>query len=167
MTLSTKPEAWALHPKPAWAKSVNFVANVELEDDPDSPLRYEQLVFERLPEQRFRLCCVPFYHYGLALGDIVELVEREGFGWTPQRLLARSDYWVLRALVNDARGASTLRALIESIDAPTETKGRLVAFAVPGQDVLKRVRAELDDLEIDGLLAYETGWLGEGRDSIV
>ncbi|ROQ16723.1 uncharacterized protein DUF4265 [Curtobacterium sp. PhB172] len=162
MVLSARSEAWALHPKPAWAPLVDFVANVELEDDPDSLLRYEQLVFERLPEQRFRLCCVPFYHHGYALGDVVELVDREGFGWTPARVLERSDYWVLRVLLQQDRGASAIRSLIESIHAPVETTWRLVAFAVPGRDLLQRVRAELDELEQEGLLVYETGWTDGG-----
>jgi len=150
------PNEWVLHPKSAWSERADFVANVTIGDETDE-LKYEQLAFEQLGGDRYRLCSVPFFAYGLHLGDEVELERRPVVGLTPSRVVTRSDYWVLRAFVEPGESAQRLERLLREHDAAVEVRGRLVAFAVRLSS-LEAVRRQLDEIEQAPDFSYETGW---------
>jgi hypothetical protein len=52
-----------------------FIINAELKNK-DLPRRYEQLFGRRIGEDRFEVCCIPFFLYDIALGDIVTTVPK-------------------------------------------------------------------------------------------
>ncbi len=58
----------SVHPEPVWRHRSNHIIAAEL---PEAG-RAEQLWARRVAEYRFELCCIPFYLYDVALGDVVE-----------------------------------------------------------------------------------------------
>src|SRR5690625_5461577 len=67
MTMNSKI---AVHAHPAWRDKANFMIFADLSESGLSG-RWEQLWSRQLSETEFQLCCIPFFTYGLALGDRV------------------------------------------------------------------------------------------------
>mgnify|MGYP002414143175 CR=1 FL=1 len=87
-----KQGEYVLHEKAAWYKSPHFSLIVPVADD---EFQFEQLVTEQLTESRFRLLCIPFFLYGVSLGDTVEgdlSVERPLRVFTVVERSGRSTY---------------------------------------------------------------------------
>ena len=62
---------FVVHRNPVWRGRADFVIRADIEVQ-DSPRRFEQLWAQQLEEERFEICCIPFFVYDLALGDEVE-----------------------------------------------------------------------------------------------
>lgn len=60
----------AMHREPAWRDRANYILRIDLEPH-GMPDRFEQLWVRQIDPERFELCCIPFFIYGAALGDIV------------------------------------------------------------------------------------------------
>jgi hypothetical protein len=60
----------AVHQAPVWRERADFVIAARLPDAGD--IKTEQLSARRLGDRRFEICCIPFFVYDLALGDVVE-----------------------------------------------------------------------------------------------
>jgi hypothetical protein len=63
------------HERPAWRDKANFVIGANLEESG----RTEQLWARQISDVQFEICCIPFFLYDLALGDVVETDERYTF----------------------------------------------------------------------------------------
>ncbi|MGN7191419.1 MULTISPECIES: DUF4265 domain-containing protein [unclassified Curtobacterium] len=159
LPLPSNPDEWVLHPAPAWGDKVDFVANTTFDDSGPGSLRFEQLLFEKLRDQRYRLCCIPFFTYGFCLGDVVALADDAEIGLTPGDVLERSDHWSLRVLLAPDGDVAALRDLLTTHCAAVETRGRLVACSVVGRGRLESLRRGLDELERGEHLSYETAWI--------
>jgi hypothetical protein len=61
----------ATHNAPAWGLKSNFIIRADLARH-GLPGRIEQLWARRIAATQFEICCIPFFTYGLALGDTVE-----------------------------------------------------------------------------------------------
>lgn len=61
----------AVHEAPVWRDRANFVIGAQLPEEG----RAEQLFARQLSDRRFEICCIPFFVYDLALGDVVETDE--------------------------------------------------------------------------------------------
>jgi hypothetical protein len=70
------------HDKPAGDLENDSFVYVELSDVGESPVRWEQLAARSIDAEaaKFKVCCVPFFAYGISLSDIVitEPVEAHG-----------------------------------------------------------------------------------------
>lgn len=67
-----------VHTEPAWRERGNFTLRTKLEFKQDDAWhRIEDLWCRRLSDNRFELCCIPFFAYNLALGDVI-IAEPEG-----------------------------------------------------------------------------------------
>lgn len=62
----------AVHPEPVWRDRANFIIGAALPEEG----RTEQLWARQIDERTFEICCIPFFLYDVALGDIVETDER-------------------------------------------------------------------------------------------
>jgi hypothetical protein len=101
---------WIEHQTPVWGEQSDFIISVELDPDvSDARKRYEQLWAKQIDEHRFRLCCIPFFAYDLALGDEVET-----------QLKGEQRYMVCR-VVRDS-GNYTFRIWFGESDDPTVRK---------------------------------------------
>ncbi len=61
---------FVVHTEPVWRERANFVINAELPEE-DQPHRFEQLFARQVAGDRFEVCCIPFFLYDVALGDVV------------------------------------------------------------------------------------------------
>lgn len=73
------PVREAVHQEPVWRDRSNFVIAAAVPGGGDTET--EQLWGRQIDERRFEICCIPFFVYDLALGDVVEtdgdyIVER-------------------------------------------------------------------------------------------
>jgi hypothetical protein len=65
------------HADPAWRERTNFIARLDLAQHGE-PGRYEQ-VWTRTDDQHlFELCCIPFFTYGISLGDTLQIDRKTG-----------------------------------------------------------------------------------------
>lgn len=159
LSLASNPDEWVLHPSPVWGDQVDFVANTTFDDSGPGTLRFEQLLFEQLDDQRYRLCCIPFFTHGYSLGDVVALTDDHEIGRTPGEVVERSDHWSLRVLLTPDGDAAALQELLITHSAEIEMRGHLVACSVVGRERLQSFRRGLDELEHGEHLSYETAWI--------
>ncbi|WP_075733111.1 DUF4265 domain-containing protein [Streptomyces acidiscabies] len=88
----------------------------------------------------YEVCCVPFYAYGLSLGDVV---GKSGADFI-DRLIVKSGRRVLRVLFADSQDSmearSALREAVAEVGLLSEWNGdRHVAIDVPGNAMMQRV----------------------------
>jgi hypothetical protein len=67
-------DAVAVHPDGLWRDRADFVLGARLDDVPGHPDAWEQLWARRVGDF-FEICCIPFFAYDLALGDVVAIDE--------------------------------------------------------------------------------------------
>ncbi|WP_255513601.1 DUF4265 domain-containing protein [Homoserinibacter sp. GY 40078] len=119
----------------------------------------EQLWARQISEVQFELCCIPFFVYDLALGDVVETAAEGPRKYVISRVVEPSGRYVFRVWFG------------ESIHPPNEVAGSLHMFgallewssrhllAVDTRDAAHaQVIADfLADRQTRGNLIYETG----------
>ena len=64
------------HVEPVWRERANYICQGIVEGAKDPPMR-EQLWARKLHGNEFEMCCIPYFLYNLALGDVVTLRERD------------------------------------------------------------------------------------------
>ncbi|MFF2821397.1 DUF4265 domain-containing protein [Kitasatospora cineracea] len=136
------------HEDPAWRGEKNYMAMVDLAPF-DLGGMLEQLWLRELEEGiGYEVCCIPFYTYGLALGDVVAKSESD----TVDRLISKSRRRALRVFFAEPRPSadsrSALRSAVESAALLSEWNGdRHVAIDVPDisamQSVFDSVQGEI------------------------
>lgn len=64
------------HPNPANRREANYLVHVILDDEAQEiGSDAEQIWVQELKDNKFKICCIPFFVYGLALDDIVRVDE--------------------------------------------------------------------------------------------
>ncbi|MFJ9710833.1 DUF4265 domain-containing protein [Streptomyces sp. NPDC101234] len=136
------------HETPAWRGESHFMAMVNLAPF-DLEGMLEQLWLRELNEgDSYEVCCIPFYAYGLALGDVVGKTD------VVDRLIRNSGRRVLRVLFAEPRpredSRSALQEAVESAGLLSEWNGdRHVAIDVPEisvmQPIFDSVQGEIQD----------------------
>lgn len=140
------------HPSPVWRDRADFLIQARVEDD------REQLWSEQLSTFRFRLCCIPFFAYGMALGDEVETDA----DYLVKRVVLPSGRFVFRVSLLDSE-----EAYVDVITARLRDAGALLEFSSPRffavdaetSSQAKDISAWLAEREASGILMYETGRL--------
>lgn len=145
----------AVHRDPIWRDRSDFIIATEI--DPGSTgIATEQLWARKVDETHFQLCCIPFFAYGLALGDVVEV---------------DADYLVRR--VSEPSGRSVFRVHLDRANVELRDelvfglaeRGALVEwssmsmFAVDAGDAMcaRELADYLAAEERKGRLVFETG----------
>jgi len=82
--------AW--HYNPVWAS--DFFIRVDLSEH-GMPGRFEQLWVRKLNNRQFQVCCIPFFVYGIALGDTVRTDDE----FTFQQVVKKGRHKTLRVAV--------------------------------------------------------------------
>jgi hypothetical protein len=141
----------AVHEAPVWRDQANFIIGAPLPEEG----RAEQLWARQLGYERFEICCIPFFVYDLALGDVVETDANHDIA----RVIERSGRFVFRVWFGEAfhprQGVADelaeLGALLEwsspnllAVDAADEAHAQVIVHYLAEQE-----RA--------GRLMYETG----------
>ena len=143
----------SVHAKPAWRTKSDFIIGAKL---PEAG-RSEQLWARRIELDKFEVCCIPFFVYNIALGDIVEtdanfeiqcVVEHAG------RFVFR--IWFGDPTVSREEVAEELQrrgALLEWSSAS------LLAVDAADSELAQDLADYLHEHEVQGHLVYETGAL--------
>lgn len=149
------PELIATHTDPVWRDRADFIINARLPEGG----RLEQLWAQKLADDRFVLCCIPFFLYDVALGDVIETESMDEWPYLMRRVLAPSGRAVFRA--HFARSQLKFRAgvakSLEELGASLEwSSPGLVAIDIDGSSS-RRVADFLQEREDARWLEYETG----------
>ncbi|MBX3293414.1 MAG: DUF4265 domain-containing protein [Acidobacteria bacterium] len=73
MMRDTESTRIVVHDFPAWRDKANFIIASYLGDDSEvgDLVEWEQIWAQQIAQDRFEICCIPFFAYDLALGDKV------------------------------------------------------------------------------------------------
>lgn len=153
MVAMTSDAREAVHPEPVWRARSDFVIAARLQEDDE--LEFEQLWARQVAPYRFELCCIPFFLFDMALGDVVETDE----DYTVRRVVEPSGRYVFRVWFGDtvfpreevAQRLTALEALLEWSSA------NLLAVDARDRDHAQKIADELAAAEARGELRYETG----------
>jgi hypothetical protein len=95
VTMTQSQEQFAVHQGPVWRERANFVIHAELPEE-DHPKHFEQLWARQLSDDRFEVCCIPFFIYNLALGDVVATSPKGDLRYVVTRVVRQSGRYVFR-----------------------------------------------------------------------
>lgn len=107
-------EQIAIHSEPAWQDRANFLIFADLADH-DMPGRMEQLWAQQMDRDEFVLCCIPFFTYGLALGDRVKTSPRGGREYVISERLHSSGRITYRCWFGDLAPATRDKARLDAV----------------------------------------------------
>lgn len=139
----------AAHSAPVWRSKADFLIHADL-SEAGMAGRWEQLWASRVGGNRFEVCCLPFFTYGMALGDTVETQLRPEDQHIVSKVVQKSGRQLLRAALSKQEDLDTLheaihRKLVEmgclhewhasgylSVDISSQSQAdELVAFLKP------------------------------------
>ena len=102
---------FATHPNPIERPTPSFMLRAPL-DDVEGDHNFEQLWTRRLDEDLFEICCIPFFAYDLALGDVVRAAAEDGLIRSVER---RSGNGVVRIAVKRPEEVAELHPRIHDL----------------------------------------------------
>lgn len=146
------------HDKPSWGEKANLLIHADLSQH-DMPGCKEQLWARKIANRTFEICCIPYFTYGIFLGDTV---TTDG-DYVIQRVSGRGGHKSLRVAVADQQNVESihiaLHGWVESTGLQYEwcAIGYLAVDLPPSTDperLLQQVQAlterEAIAVEIDG-----------------
>ena len=95
MAMTGAQQEFVVHQDPAWREHANFIISAELPEK-DRPKRFEQLWARQVADARFEVCCIPFFVFDLALGDMVATSPRGGRKYVVEKVVEPSGRYVFR-----------------------------------------------------------------------
>lgn len=143
----------AVHQDPVWRDHSNFIIAAPISDGGD--IKTEQLWARKDDEGRFEICCIPFFVYDLALGDVVET----GADYLVRRVVRPSGRYVFRVWFGESfhpreEIADELKALGSLVEWSSRN---LLAVDAADEEHAQLVADFLMEREKAGHLVYETG----------
>lgn len=148
----------AQHLEPVWRDRSNFIIAADISSQGTAAAR-EQLWARQIAEGRFELCCIPFFLYDLALGDIVETEVAGPRKYVISGLVTPSGRYVFRVWFGESfQPRDEVAQVLEDLGALLEWSSQNL-LAVDARDAAHaQVIADfLADRESEGHLVYETG----------
>lgn len=144
----------AAHRDPVWRDRSNFIIAVSIEPGATG-ISTEQLWARRVDARHYQLCCIPFFAYDLALGDVVEVDSN----FLVNRVSSPSGRYVFRFYFHRTtnRRDEAVERLVE-LDALVEWSSATL-LAVDASDLAhaQMVAGFLQEREALGQLMFETG----------
>ncbi|KXC05758.1 MULTISPECIES: DUF4265 domain-containing protein [Microbacterium] len=156
--MTNADRGYSVHPNPVWRERANFIINARLPEEG----RFEQLWCRRLTESTFEVCCIPFFLYDVALGDIVETESTSEGRFVFRGVRQRSGRFVFRVHFFDSSRDSR-----RAVEQWTIGAGGLIEWATPTLLAIdadsparaSRIGEWLQAESRVGQMIYETGWL--------
>lgn len=145
----------ATHDAPAWRQMANFLIFADLSSS-GMVDHWEQLWAQQLSADEFIVCCIPYFTYGLALGDTVRTSPQRGRHYVVETALKRSGRRVLRLwLKNAADGTrdSVVRSLERRALLHEWSSENLLAIDIAPSDAIGDLIATIESESIE----YEWG----------
>ena len=149
----------AVHTEPLWRAQANFLIRAALRRE-DAPHRFEQLWARRMDEAEFELCCVPFFTYGMALGDIVRTKAEGGSTHLVEKVMSHSGHSTYRVWFGQKPiDQEEVIAELDRIGGAHERSSRnLIAVDAPDGNVARKVVDYLSERQERGDLLFESGY---------
>jgi hypothetical protein len=150
----------ATHNEPIWRDRADFIIRAKVKGNSDQSRR-EQLWARQVSDNTFVICCIPFFVYDLALGDVVEVGATPDDLYLVQRVVRPSGRSTFRVWFGDSPDPAIRQEVIREV-------GRLgCLFEWSSENLLAidaasdRVAQQLADFlykhHQTGALVYETG----------
>lgn len=102
----------AVHERPVWREYANFMIFYDLSNDGLND-RWEQLWVSQICENEFRICCIPFFSYGVSLGDHVSTRESSGKKYVVKSVVKKSGHKTFRLWFGDVVSYDKIRLKVE------------------------------------------------------
>jgi hypothetical protein len=151
-------DKYANHDEPVWRARANFLLQVDLSQHGMASGSYEQLWARTDDRATFEVCCLPFFTYGIALGDMIAWDNSD------RRVVVvrRSGRRLLRCAFADLDDAfayhETFHASIAATGALVEFRGGgLVAVDIDSDERLNAVLEVVRPLHESGRVMWEWG----------
>lgn len=148
------------HENPAWRERANFIIVAKLDEEAvQKGFVWEQLWARELGENMFEICCIPFFYYGIALGDIVATRPDEQKRFVISERLKTRGHFTLRVWFRDKVDESLVES-IESAGCMIERRfrtARLISIDAPSLKIRSELEQILDSFAIGDTLFWENG----------
>ena len=137
---------------------INFIINAEL---PEAG-RFEQLWARQRSDGTFEICCIPFFLYDVALGDVVQTTARGDRQYILSEVVSPSQRYVFRVWFGGSDvPTSTVVERLESLGALMEwSSANLLAVDARDLQHAQEIADYLAGAERRGELVFETGRSG-------
>jgi hypothetical protein len=141
-----------VHPAPAWRDRADFIIGASIADS--SGPQTEQLWARRIGDL-FEICCIPFFVYDVALGDVVEADESLAL----VRVVEPSGRYVFRVWFGDAHEhRPPVADQLTALGCLMEWRSHhLLAIDARDQAHAQRVADYLGEVESTSAVKFETG----------
>ena len=148
----------ATHADPVWRDRSDFIIQVDLQPFGMQSGTFEQLWTRKRNPDRFEVCCIPYFTYGIALGDVVLWNDQD----RKARVVEASGRRLIRVAFNEP---SEGVAAHEAFHGELLSTGALIEFHGAGYaavdiDSDERLQAVLDAVrpfEASGKATWEWG----------
>jgi Domain of unknown function (DUF4265) len=129
----------ASHDEPAARGRANYVVRLGLTAD-GMPGHYEQVWTRTDDGQKHEVCCIPFFVYGLSLGDVIRTIAPDG----AYRVESKGGHRTIRVAFPDEADAHTrhedLHGALARIGVLTEFRGHARGYCAV--DIVDQVQAD-------------------------
>jgi len=151
-----------VHPSPVLRDQADFIIFAHIEGKGSLSKRWEQLWTRQLSENRFEVCCIPFFVYDIALGDHVETVSENGKRYVVKRVTKQSGHYTFRVWFGDSPYAMAKEEVLvrvkDQLNCLVEWYSQnLLAVDAPTEELAQAIADCLDEKVQLGLLVFETG----------
>lgn len=157
-----KGEKIATHDFPAWREKADFIIASRLGEELgiDDFFEWEQLWARKVDSHSFELCCIPFFAYGMALGDVVETKRLESRNYVVNKVIRHSGRKTFRVFFQSlVRWSETIDEII-SLGCTVEVRweqSKLVAVDAASLTDFNLLTAYLAQLEKQNEITWENG----------
>jgi hypothetical protein len=143
-----------VHDFPAWREHSNFIIAAKLVE-PDSPneWRWEQIWARKIDENLFEICCIPFFTYGLALGDLINTKPSNGRQYVINEIVEKSGHITYRIWFLNTGNWNGIIDDITNLGCIVEVrweKSKLIAVDAPNFEIKEKLELYLTELESKG-----------------
>lgn len=147
------------HFNPVWREKANFIIGMIIPPLKNKPQKaiWEQLWARKINDFHFEICCIPFFSYGLSLGDVVETSSN----YMVIRVSQKSGHDTIRIWFTEQATDEQIREVnqkIMNIGCLTEIYSyHLLGVDADSQSKTHSLIGMLEGCQEDGLLVYEIG----------
>lgn len=148
-----------VHTNPVWRDRSDFIIAGRIDSD-NTQLSMEQLWARQLDDFTFEICCIPFFLYDLALGDVVRTSSSGDDKYVVDSVVRKSGRFVFRVWFSSVTDTSELESYLTQLGALCERRSpssQLLAIDAGNDKVAHAVANALQKREEQGELTYETG----------
>ena len=150
-----------VHHQPVWRERATFIIAARLDESgSEQRWRWEQLWARQIGDNRFEVCCIPFFVYDLALADEVETTDLDGKEYVVSSVLNQSGRFTFRAWFSPNVPRDVIIEEITSLGYLIEERwpgSRLIAIDAADYEKAQALADLLHLKELSGVLKYETG----------